>query len=106
MMRREGSGCALRTRCISFGGREEGLNGTVTVESGLEKTHLDRQFLRFDVLSFVPIQADLCVEEMLTEKEKRWLEKYNSFCLEKMKGYITDPEVLTWLEKQAERTKF
>ena len=46
------------------------------------------------------------MEEMLTEKEKQWLEKNNSFCLEKMKGYITDPEVLTWLEKQAERTKF
>ena len=46
------------------------------------------------------------MEEMLTEKEKQWLEKYNSFCLEKMKGYITDPEVLIWLEKQAERAKF
>ena len=50
----------------------------MTVESGLAKTHLDRQFLRFDVLSFVPIQADLCIKELMTEEEKRWLESYNS----------------------------
>lgn len=76
------------------------------MDSGLEKTHLGRQFLRFDVLSFVPIQADLCVKEMLTEEEKRWLKQYNSLCLEKMKGLISDPEVLSWLEKQVERSNF
>ena len=77
----------------------------MTVESGLAKTHLDRQFLRFDVLSFVPIQADLCIKELMTEEEKRWLESYNSICLEKMKGYITDSEVLSWLEKQVEKSR-
>ena len=44
------------------------------------KTHLSRQFLRFDVLPFVPIQADICIGELMAE-EKRWLESYYSLSI-------------------------
>lgn len=88
---------------LKNGALEEHLT-KMTVDSGLEKTYQNRQFLRFDVLSFVPIQADLCIKELLTEEEKLWLYKYNSVCLEKMKGYISDPEVISWLEKQVEQS--
>ena len=58
-------------------------------------------FLRFEPLSFVPIQADLCDPEAMDEEDKRWLREYNHACVEKMKPLIQEPEVIQWLEEQA-----
>ena len=39
----------------------------------MEETYNNKKFLTFKPLSYVPIQADLCVSAMMDEKEKKWL---------------------------------
>lgn len=62
-------------------------------------------FLRFIPLSYVPIQASVCVKEMLEEGEKEWLRDYNQECVNKMKPLIHDEKVLEWLQRQADEAK-
>ena len=77
----------------------------LTVPSELKNTYQDRPYLRFDVLSYVPIQADLCLSEMLTKEEKQWMIDYNTSCLKKMSQLIEEKNVLHWLEAQVEKAK-
>lgn len=77
----------------------------LTVPSELKNTYQDRPYLRFDVLSYVPIQADLCLSEMLTKEEKQWMIDYNTSCLKKMSQLIEEKNVLHWLETQVEKAK-
>ena len=62
------------------------------------------RFLHFVPLSYVPIQASVCVKEMLEEWEKKWLQEYNQECIDRMKPLIHDEKVLEWLQKQADDT--
>lgn len=74
----------------------------VTVRANLEETFGNREYLTFKPLCLVPIQADLCVSELMTEKEKQWLKNYNKMCYECMKPLIQDQHVLEWICKQCE----
>ena len=74
----------------------------MTVNADLEKTFNDVKYLTFKPLCLVPIQADLCVKEMMNEKEKKWLKDYNELCYETMKPLIQDEHVLEWVRKQYE----
>ena len=71
-------------------------------ETGKMNTTFNRPFLRFGQLSYVPIQASVCVSEMMTEVEKKWLREYNQKCVEEMRPLVKDERVMKWLEKQAE----
>ena len=70
----------------------------------MKSTYNGKKYLTFKPLSYVPIQADLCVADMLDEREKTWLKEYNRACYEKMAPLIQDASVLQWVEDQAERT--
>lgn len=41
----------------------------------------DGDFLKFDILTYVPIQESLVDIHMLTTKELEWLKAYNAFCV-------------------------
>ena len=69
----------------------------------MEETYNNKKFLTFKPLSYVPIQADLCVSAMMDEKEKKWLREYNHKCSEQMLPRIKDERVLAWVKEQAEK---
>ena len=74
----------------------------VTVKAAFEKTFNNQEYLTFKPLCLVPIQADLCVSELMNEKEKKWLTDYNRMCYERMKPLIQDQHVLEWVRRQYE----
>ena len=78
------------------------LISSLVEETGKMNTTFNRPFLRFGQLSYVPIQASVCVGEMMTEAEKKWLRNYNQECVERMRPLVKDERVMKWLEKQAE----
>ena len=57
------------------------------------------QFMKFDTLSFVPIDLEGVNSEMLSENEKTWLNNYHSDVYAKLSPYLNDEEKL-WLEKE------
>ena len=69
----------------------------------MESTYNDKKYLTFKPLSYVPIQADLCVADMLDARGKKWLKEYNSACYEKMSALVEDASVLQWVKDQAEK---
>ena len=77
----------------------------MTVKSDLKNTYNNIPYLTFKSLCIVPIQADLCIAEMMTEKEKKWLKEYNKLCYDTMKPLIKDEHVLAWVKKQADKAE-
>ena len=47
----------------------------------------------------------ICIAEMMTEKEKKWLKEYNKMCYDTMKPLIKDEHVLAWVKKQADKAE-
>lgn len=72
------------------------------MNADLKNTFLDKKYLTFKPLCLVPIQADLCIGEMMNEKEKAWLKNYNLLCYNTMKPLIKDEHVLEWVKRQSE----
>ncbi|OON97655.1 MAG: peptidase M24 [Candidatus Epulonipiscioides saccharophilum] len=56
------------------------------------------QFLKFETLTYVPIDLDAIKIEMLSEKEKKWLNNYHQLTREKISKYLTDDEA-KWMIK-------
>lgn len=56
-------------------------------------------FYTFETLSFVPIDLDAIVPEMLTVTEKAWLNDYHATCRENLMPHMVDAEEQAWLEK-------
>lgn len=50
------------------------------------------QFMRFDMLSFVPIDLDAIDPDELTKSEREWLNDYHRQCYEKLSPFMTDEE--------------
>lgn len=50
------------------------------------------QFLKFETLTLAPIDIDAIQIDMLTAKEKAWLNNYHQIVLEKISKYLTDEE--------------
>ena len=73
------------------------------VEVPMKETYNNKKFLTFKPLSYVPIQADLCVSAMMDEKEKKWLKEYNQQCYEQMLPRIKDTHVMEWVKEQMEK---
>lgn len=96
---------------------EEGM--VVTIEPGVYKTgsHGVRienvfvvkkdtvtesgQFMKFEPLSFVPIDLEGIDVDLLNEKEINWLNQYHKEVYEKLSPYINDEEK-NWLRKETE----
>ena len=57
------------------------------------------QFMKFDTLSFVPIDLEGVNSEILSENEKTWLNNYHSDVYAKLSPYLNEEEKL-WLEKE------
>ena len=70
-----------------FGIRIE--NNVVTVKDEKNKYG---QFMRFDMLTFVPIDLDAIDPEELTRSEREWLNDYHRQCYEKLSPFMTDEE--------------
>lgn len=56
------------------------------------------QFMHFDVLTYVPIDLDAIDENLLTYKEKKWLNDYHQAVYENISPYLTDEEK-AWLKE-------
>ena len=81
------------------------LNIVLVENTGKKNKAFDRDFLHFGQLSYVPIQANVCVSEMMSEVEKKWLKDYNQECVDRLRPLVKDERVMQWLERQAEEAK-
>lgn len=57
------------------------------------------QFMKFEMLSFVPIDLDAIDVEMLSDKEKAWLNNYHQETYNKLSPYLNEEEK-SWLEHE------
>lgn len=77
-----------------FGIRTE--NMMIIVED--EKTEFG-EFLKFEAITYCPIDLDGINKDMLTEMEKQWLNNYNKDVYAKLTPYLDEDE-RTWLEDE------
>lgn len=56
------------------------------------------QFMHFEPLTFVPIDLDAIAINMLTYKEKQWLNQYHKNVYEKISPFLTEEETI-WLKE-------
>lgn len=57
------------------------------------------QFMKFEVLSYCPIDLDGVDVELLTEEERKWLNEYHKEVYEKLSPYLNEEEK-EWLKEQ------
>ncbi|GLC31052.1 aminopeptidase P family protein [Clostridium omnivorum] len=90
------------TITIEPGIYKEGLHGIRTENTVLvvedEKTEFG-QFMRFETLSFIPIDRRAIVKEMLTIEEVQWINCYHRKVFEVLSPHINEEEV-QWLESE------
>lgn len=90
------------TITIEPGIYKEGLHGIRTENTVLvvedEKTEFG-QFMRFETLSFIPIDRRAIVKEMLTIEEVQWINCYHGKVFEVLSPHLNEEEV-QWLESE------
>ena len=57
------------------------------------------QFMRFEVLSYVPIDLEAIDVDLLTVDEKEWLNNYHKAVCEKLSPYLNEEEKM-WLKEK------
>lgn len=57
------------------------------------------QFMKFEVISYVPIDLEGIDVELLTDKERKWLNDYHEEVYNKLSPYLDD-EVREWLRQE------
>lgn len=57
------------------------------------------QFMKFEVLSFVPIDLKAIDVSLLNEEERQWINDYHRETYEKLSSYLSE-EVRSWLKEQ------
>ncbi len=77
------------------------IENVVVVEEDIETEH-GGKFMKFEILSFVPIDLEAIDVNMLTEKEKIWLNNYHEMVYNKLSPYL-DEEEKAWLKKETRR---
>ena len=83
----------------SFGIRIE--NIIMCKEVKTEYSFGDRPWLGFEHVTMVPYCRKLIDVELLTEKERAWVDAYHEEILEKTKGFFEgDERTLRWLERE------
>ncbi|ONI46705.1 hypothetical protein AN642_02730 [Epulopiscium sp. SCG-B10WGA-EpuloA2] len=55
------------------------------------------QFLKFETITFAPIDIDAIKVDMLTKQERAWINEYHKNVYEKIAPYLTKPEQ-EWLK--------
>ena len=63
-----------------------------------EKTEFG-QFMSFEAITYCPIDLDGIDKDMLTDKEKKWLNDYHKMVYKKLSPYLDD-EHKSWLKKE------
>lgn len=63
-----------------------------------EKTEFG-QFMSFEAITYCPIDLDGIYKDMLTDKEKQWLNYYHKMVYKKLSPYL-DEEHKAWLKKE------
>jgi len=63
-----------------------------------EKTEFG-QFMKFEAITYCPIDLDGINKDMLTEMEKQWLNNYHKDVYTKLTPYL-DKDEITWLEEE------
>ncbi|MDV3427676.1 MAG: M24 family metallopeptidase C-terminal domain-containing protein, partial [Bacillota bacterium] len=71
-------------------------NMMLTLED--EKTEFG-QFMKFESITYCPIDLDGIDKDMLTEDEKSWLNTYHKDVYAKLSPYLNEEE-RSWLEKE------
>lgn len=90
-------------RAGEFGIRIENL---VIIKEAKESFDDGRKKLYFETISFVPIEKDLILKEMLSEDEIAWLNAYHAKVFEELSPSIReDVEVLDWLKAKTSPLK-
>lgn len=70
----------------------------VVVDEDIE-TAYGGKFMKFEVLSYVPIDLEAVDVEMFTEKERKWLNDYHKEVYSKLSPYLNDEEN-EWLKNE------
>lgn len=70
----------------------------VVVTDDIE-TEYGGKFMKFEILSYVPIDLEAVDVEMLTEKERNWLNNYHKEVYDKLSPYLNDEE-REWLKAE------
>ncbi|KAH8889541.1 Creatinase/aminopeptidase [Thozetella sp. PMI_491] len=84
-----------------FGIRIE--NMAIVREVKTNHTFGDKAYLGFEHVTMVPFCRSLIDIDLLTQKEKDWLNAYSADILNKMEGFFKDDEVtLAWLKKETQ----
>lgn len=73
------------------------IENVVVVDKDIETD--SGQFMKFDTLSFVPIDLDAIDVDMLSDKEKTWLNNYHKETYNKLSPYLNEEEK-AWLKKE------
>jgi len=60
------------------------------------------QFMKFNVISYCPIDTTPLKIEMLNKEEKKWLNQYHEIVRKKLTPYLNDKQK-KWLKKKSER---
>lgn len=63
-----------------------------------EKTEFG-QFMSFEAITYCPIDLDAIDKDMLTDKEKQWLNDYHKMVYKRLSPYLDD-EYKAWLKKE------
>lgn len=81
----------------AFGIRIENL--IVTQEAPALPGQDDRPWLDFETLTYVPMDRRLIDPTKLTEDERAWVDAYHRETLHRLKGELSDPATVAWLEQ-------
>ena len=84
-------------QAFKYGIRHE--NEMLTVYS---HTNEMGEFLKFEPITYVPFDLDGIEVDMLTDKEKEWLNNYHQMVYETLKDKLTKKEA-EWLKKVTRR---
>lgn len=83
----------------------EGIHGIRTENMMLaildEKTEFG-QFMKFEAITYCPIDLKAVIPEMLTESERQWLNEYHSLVYEKLSPRL-DEEEKAWLKNETRK---
>lgn len=74
------------------------IENVAVVEEDIE-TEFGGKFMKFDNISYCPIDLDGIDVDMLTEAEKKWLNNYHEEVYEKLSPYLNNEE-REWLKKE------
>jgi len=74
------------------------IENVAVVEEDIETEH-GGKFMKFEVLSYVPIDLEAIDVNMLTDKERNWLNDYHKAVYDKLSPYLNDEEK-DWLKNE------